>query len=34
VNNDAGIGHEGLLATMHDSDIEALVRLNCCRRLF
>jgi len=34
VNSDAGIGHEGLLATMYDSDIEALVRLNCCRQLF
>jgi 3-oxoacyl-[acyl-carrier protein] reductase len=26
--NNAGIGTEGLLATMHNSDIEALVRLN------
>ena len=26
--NNAGIGNEGLLATMHNSDIEALVRLN------
>jgi 3-oxoacyl-[acyl-carrier protein] reductase len=26
--NNAGIGIEGLLATMHNSDIEALVRLN------
>ena len=26
--NNAGIGSEGLLATMHNSDIEALVRLN------
>jgi 3-oxoacyl-[acyl-carrier protein] reductase len=26
--NNAGIGPEGLLATMHNSDIEALVRLN------
>ena len=26
--NDAGIGTEGLLATMHNSDIEALIRLN------
>jgi 3-oxoacyl-[acyl-carrier protein] reductase len=26
--NNAGIGNEGLLATMHNSEIEALVRLN------
>ena len=26
--NNAGVGTEGLLATMHNSDIEALVRLN------
>ena len=26
--NNAGIGTEGLLATMHNSDIEALIRLN------
>src|SRR6202012_873427 len=26
--NNAGIGTEGLLATMHNSEIEALVRLN------
>src|SRR5260370_37879698 len=26
--NNAGIGNEGLLATMHNSDLEALVRLN------
>jgi 3-oxoacyl-[acyl-carrier protein] reductase len=26
--NNAGIGTEGLLATMHQSDIEALIRLN------
>ena len=26
--NNAGLGTEGLLATMHNSDIEALVRLN------
>ncbi|MHC2576725.1 NAD(P)-dependent dehydrogenase (short-subunit alcohol dehydrogenase family) [Bradyrhizobium diazoefficiens] len=26
--NNAGIGPDGLLATMHNSDIEALIRLN------
>ena len=26
--NNAGLGTEGLLATMHNSDIEALIRLN------
>ena len=26
--NNAGIGTEGLLATMHNSEIEALLRLN------
>ena len=26
--NNAGIGTEGLLATMHNSEIEALIRLN------
>ena len=26
--NNAGIGTEGLLATMHNSDIEALIRLS------
>src|SRR5260370_36360899 len=26
--NNAGVGNEGLLATMHNSEIEALVRLN------
>ena len=30
--NNAGLGTEGLLATMHNSEIEALVRLNVLSR--
>ncbi len=30
--NNAGLGTEGLLATMHNSEIEALCSSTCCRR--